>query len=337
MSWTLMSAGLNILSPEDCQAREHFQDALEELNSAAIGDVQTSSWRFSRHIDALRTGHFIIPSDAKLFASLFNYSDRDDLDQVMSRKKPPSILRNIMGIQGVHRGLVVLDCASIIGRKGRRAPVSGLPGLPFLSLCAIPPMSHSSADNVVIPVSEDHPDFVRPQMNPWSNVRTMIPQRLGDPIVPGGELLGETSLVDPSEIDMEVVEGPIENDHGMIMGDTIVWRDPKTLQITQVSLASYGARSLPPFVMDSDQQRHKLAICRGDPLALVIREHRCYTAVVRDRWNLHSDVALARGSLSRALQQALLTLSELDPVYQLLAIRVDGLDGVLHTDVLTQS
>ncbi|KAG6913407.1 hypothetical protein DXG01_007065 [Tephrocybe rancida] len=209
-------------------------------------------------------------------------------------------------------------------------------------------MSHSSAHNIVVPVSKDHPDFVGPPTNPWSNIRTLVPRCLGDPIAPGGELMGETSLVDPSEIDMEVVEGPIKNNHGMIMGDTIVQRDPDILQITQVSLASYGVQSLPPFMVDSDQQRHELAVCCRDPLAyvlynhahleaLVIREHRRYTAVVRDQWNLHSDVALARGSLSGALQQASLTLPELDPVYQLLMIGVDGLDGVLHTDVLTQS
>ncbi|KAG6906228.1 hypothetical protein DXG01_015081 [Tephrocybe rancida] len=212
-------------------------------------------------------------------------------------------------------------------------------------------MSHPSADGAVIPVTEDHPDFVGPLTNPWSNVRTMIPWCLRDPIAPGGELLGEAGLVDPSEIDTEVVEGPIENDHGMIMGDTIVWRDPDTLQITQVSLASYGTWSLPPFVMDLDQQRHKLAICHGDALAyvlynharlarleaLVICKHRHYTVVIHNRWNLHSGVALARGSLSRVLQQASLMLPELNLVYQLLAIRVDGLDRVLHTDVLTQS
>ncbi|KAG6914973.1 hypothetical protein DXG01_014151 [Tephrocybe rancida] len=90
-AWTLMSAGLSILSPEDCQAREHFQDALEELD-----------WRLSGicHINALHTGHFVIPSDAELFTSLFDYSDRDDLDQVMLREEAAEYFEEHHGDSG---------------------------------------------------------------------------------------------------------------------------------------------------------------------------------------------------------------------------------------------
>ncbi|KAG6906227.1 hypothetical protein DXG01_015080 [Tephrocybe rancida] len=69
------------------QAREHFQDALEGLGLTVIRDVQTSSWCFSHHINTLHTGCFVIPSDAKLFVSLFDYGNRDDLDQVMSAQE----------------------------------------------------------------------------------------------------------------------------------------------------------------------------------------------------------------------------------------------------------
>ncbi|KAG6913633.1 hypothetical protein DXG01_005475, partial [Tephrocybe rancida] len=97
---TLLSVGLSVLSPKDSQVREHFQDALEELNSVAIGDVQTSSWRFSRHIKALHTGHFVIPSDAELFASLFDYGDRDDLDRVMLTEEAAEYFEEHHGVSG---------------------------------------------------------------------------------------------------------------------------------------------------------------------------------------------------------------------------------------------